>query len=731
MRSRRSWTAGSMPTIACRAASSASAGTRSIRTSTLRRISREAASRTSPATEPPRSLPKWSAFEASAGLEYARAARHDAVVRARSMQITRPTTRSAYHGARTEVTPSTSLTMARQTMTALATTRIAPSASAARCSAFPCPYWWPGSAGRTATPTAKNVSSAAIRSVPECAASETRPRLCVASPVASLSAMSASAASTDQSAAFRWASTLESVRRAQVCTGSGGQMSASCRNAKWQQRGGQRERRDRGQLDLGLRRAEQPAVVVHLGARVGGEDPVALGEERLERAGLGVEGLVRGAIARREDPPRLADPHALSLLPVADRLQRHPRVEGGDAVDPAHAERGQSTGSVDAEEPHSGEPVRAAHVRAHVELQEGRDAGHGKRTAGPERTHAEEHEPEPRGPVVLLDLELVGHALPELDPGDGPVRPEAVLPGLAERPAARGKGERTVADAAQRARLPARRPRVVEEVRLPLLEVPAQRLLALDRLEQGLEVALAEGRRAVPLDHLEEDRRPVLRGLGEDLQQVAVVVAVDEDPVLLQYRPLLGDLAHAPRRFVVVGVGRVEKLEAALLHRLDGADDVGRRERDVLRAGAAVELDVLLDLALALALGRLVDRELDLPGAVRHDLGHEGRILGLDLVVPEVEDVRHPEHALVELDPVVHPAELDVADDVVDVREADALPGVPVLRHRDVAGQERPAVVATVDERVDRVAVRRDRGAFDQAELVLVAAGLHDAAGAA
>ena len=86
----------------------------------------------------------------------------------------------------------------------------------------------------------------------------------------------------------------------------------------------------------------------------------------------------------------------------------------------------------------------------------------------------------------------------------------------------------------------------------------------------------------------------------------------------------------------------------------------------------AVEIEVLLDLALALALGGLVDRELDLAAAVCHDLRHERRVLGLDLVVSEVDDVRHPEDALVELDPVVHLAELDVADDVVEVEEADA-----------------------------------------------------------
>src|SRR5205807_6365469 len=60
-------------------------------------------------------------------------------------------------------------------------------------------------------------------------------------------------------------------------------------------------------------------------------------------------------------------------------------------------------------------------------------------------------------------------------------------------------------------------------------EISSQRLLALDRLEQRLEVAVAEAARTVALDHLEEERRTVLRRLREDLQQVTVVVAVGED----------------------------------------------------------------------------------------------------------------------------------------------------------------------------------------------------------
>ena len=92
IRRRRSSTGGSIASIAWRAASSASAGARSMSTSMLRRMRRPAAPRTSTATksaataspfgwpararssptrtanEPARSLAKWSAFEASAAL---------------------------------------------------------------------------------------------------------------------------------------------------------------------------------------------------------------------------------------------------------------------------------------------------------------------------------------------------------------------------------------------------------------------------------------------------------------------------------------------------------------------------------------------------------------------------------------------------------------------------------------------------------------------------------------
>src|SRR5215212_8748521 len=108
-------------------------------------------------------------------------------------------------------------------------------------------------------------------------------------------------------------------------------------------------------------------------------------------------------------------------------------------------------------------------------------------------------------------------------------------------------------------------------------EVPPRGLLALDRLEQRLEVPLSEPAGAVALDDLEEDRRPVAERLREDLQEVALVVAVDEDPQAPQVVEVLGDLADAVGDLVVVGVRRAQELHAPLGERTDHPDDVARR----------------------------------------------------------------------------------------------------------------------------------------------------------
>ena len=192
IRSRRSVTGGSISAIATRTASSASAGARSISTSTLRRISRSAAESTSTATnsaatesasdqpaltpinptstasDPAKSLPKWTALERSAALWNLRAVRSDVVVRAMSITSTSPITRNVHQAASTvmSIHPASRAT-ARPATPTLTIASTPASNSAARCSAFPWPYWCCSSAGRPETPIAKNVSSAATRSVPE------------------------------------------------------------------------------------------------------------------------------------------------------------------------------------------------------------------------------------------------------------------------------------------------------------------------------------------------------------------------------------------------------------------------------------------------------------------------------------------------------------------------------------------------------------------------------------
>src|SRR5262249_1096836 len=206
-------------------------------------------------------------------------------------------------------------------------------------------------------------------------------------------------------------------------------------------------------------------------------------------------------------------------------------------------------------------------------------------------------------------------------------------PSSAAAPDMRGRGP-----LAQRATTRAKRaPPSRKAKRGEGLQVPAEGLFALDRLEERLEVAVAEAAGAVALDDLEEHGRTVLRGLREDLQQVAVVVAVREDPQAPQVVPALVDLADALRGLVVVRLGRRKEDHPAARHLVDGLDDVRALHGDVLCTRAVVELEVLVDLALALTLGRLVDRELDLPLAVRHHLRHQRGVLGRDVVVAEVD----------------------------------------------------------------------------------------------
>src|SRR5207302_11119957 len=88
------------------------------------------------------------------------------------------------------------------------------------------------------------------------------------------------------------------------------------------------------------------------------------------------------------------------------------------------------------------------------------------------------------------------------------------------------------------------------------LQVPTLGMLALEGLEQGLEVAFAEAACAMALDQLEEDRRAIAERGGEDLQEVALVVAIDEDPEATQVRERLRDRPDPPGHLLVIAVRR-------------------------------------------------------------------------------------------------------------------------------------------------------------------------------
>src|SRR5690349_5004735 len=100
---------------------------------------------------------------------------------------------------------------------------------------------------------------------------------------------------------------------------------------------------------------------------------------------------------------------------------------------------------------------------------------------------------------------------------------------------------------------------------IPTSEVSAAGLVAFDCLEQRAEVALAETAGSSPLDDLEEHRRPVGDGFGEDLQQETLVVTIDEDVQSLQVVPRQGGV-DALHGLGVVGVGHAHEAHAACPH---------------------------------------------------------------------------------------------------------------------------------------------------------------------
>src|SRR5215831_5717276 len=147
------------------------------------------------------------------------------------------------------------------------------------------------------------------------------------------------------------------------------------------------------------------------------------------------------------------------------------------------------------------------------------------------------------------------------------------------------------------------------------LQSAATDLVPLERLEERLEIALAEAFVALALDELEE--HGAKQHLREDLQQQpgldAVGCAVHQDtarPDLLDRQSMTGQ--PVVEHFVVRIAWRGHQGKAGRSESIDGRKQVVGKQRDVLDAFAAELHQELLDLPRSLR-RLLVERDANLP----------------------------------------------------------------------------------------------------------------------
>src|ERR1700749_130757 len=124
----------------------------------------------------------------------------------------------------------------------------------------------------------------------------------------------------------------------------------------------------------------------------------------------------------------------------------------------------------------------------------------------------------------------------------------------------------------------------------PASKVPAQLLLALDRLEKSLEISFSEATASLPLNHLIEKCRPIFHRTREDLQHVAFIVAVHQYAEILQFADGFIDLADPRLEFLVIRRGHAQKLDPLSPQRRDCLHNISCRHRDVLPSGTAIKL---------------------------------------------------------------------------------------------------------------------------------------------
>ena len=71
------------------------------------------------------------------------------------------------------------------------------------------------------------------------------------------------------------------------------------------------------------------------------------------------------------------------------------------------------------------------------------------------------------------------------------------------------------------------------------LQISSRVLLALDGFEQRFEIAFAEALRAFALNDFEKECRAIFHRLGENLEQITFIIAIDEDAELASAHSVL------------------------------------------------------------------------------------------------------------------------------------------------------------------------------------------------
>src|SRR6266487_3440782 len=83
--------------------------------------------------------------------------------------------------------------------------------------------------------------------------------------------------------------------------------------------------------------------------------------------------------------------------------------------------------------------------------------------------------------------------------------------------------------------------------------------------KERFEITFAEASRSLALDYFKEDSGTIDDRLGEDLQQVALVVVIQQDPQRGQLLYILFDLANTIKHGFVIRRGSGEEIDAAFL----------------------------------------------------------------------------------------------------------------------------------------------------------------------